>query len=61
MVRRTSPRAVALIIFIPFFIAIQSLSAPAQKSDDLETLQRQVQQLEQSGKYQEALSLSSAG
>jgi tetratricopeptide (TPR) repeat protein/CHAT domain-containing protein len=57
MVRRTSPRFIALIIFAAFFATIQSLSAPAQKSDDLEALQRQVEQLDQAGKYAGALAL----
>jgi tetratricopeptide (TPR) repeat protein/CHAT domain-containing protein len=55
MVRRMSPRLVVFIIFFTFFTTIQSSSAPT--SDDLETLLRQVQQLDQAGKYAEALAL----
>jgi esterase/lipase superfamily enzyme/Flp pilus assembly protein TadD len=58
MVRRPSLRAVALIIFIAFLATIQSSTAPAQQSDDLARLQRQVQQLDQAGKYTEALALT---
>jgi CHAT domain-containing protein/tetratricopeptide (TPR) repeat protein len=55
MMRQTSLRAVALIVFISFLATIQSSNVPAQKTEDIEVLQRQVQQLDQAGKYPEAL------
>jgi tetratricopeptide (TPR) repeat protein/CHAT domain-containing protein len=49
--------AAALIVFVGFLTAIQSSSVPAQQSDDLETLQQRVQQLDQAGKYTDALAV----
>jgi hypothetical protein len=57
MVRQTSLRAAALIIFATFLTTIQSSNAQAQTSDDVEMLRRQVQQLGQASNYVEAFTL----
>jgi tetratricopeptide (TPR) repeat protein/CHAT domain-containing protein len=56
-VRRTSPSAIALIVFAAFLTTIHFSSASAQESDYFDGLQRQAQQLGQAGKYTEALAL----
>jgi tetratricopeptide (TPR) repeat protein len=57
MVRRTSPHAVALIVFIAF-LGIGSPTAKAQHGGDLETLNEQVVRLYQAGKYAEATGIA---
>src|SRR5215472_12588887 len=55
MLAKSFWRVTALTIFVAFLITIQS--STAQQSDDLETLQRQVQEFDQAGKHAEALAL----
>jgi hypothetical protein len=52
MVRRTSPRAVALIVFMAFSVETGYQTAKAQRGGDkLETLNQQTELLYQAGKY----------
>src|SRR5215472_14323242 len=57
MVAKSFWRATALIILAAYLTTIQSSSVHAQKSDDLKTWRQQVQQLDQVGRYAEALAL----
>jgi tetratricopeptide (TPR) repeat protein/CHAT domain-containing protein len=56
MLARSLWRAAALVLFLALSIGIRSSQALAQ-SNDLETLRQQIQQLDQAGKYPEALGL----
>jgi tetratricopeptide (TPR) repeat protein/CHAT domain-containing protein len=59
MVRRTFPRAVALIVFIAFSVGIGCPTAKAQRADDdLNALNQQVDQLYRAGKYAEATEIA---
>jgi len=49
--------AIVLIIVVALLTAVQSSRAPAQQSNDLETLRQQINQSDQAGKYAEALAL----
>ena len=55
MLAKSFWRVTALTIFVAFLITIQF--STAQQSDNLETLQRQVQEFDQAGKHAEALAL----
>jgi len=48
---------VAPLIFAAFLIGIRSSNVAAQKSDDLELVRRQVEQLDHAGKHLQALAL----
>jgi tetratricopeptide (TPR) repeat protein len=54
MAYRSSSRAAALIVFVVCAMTIGVIAAEAQRSDDLDTLNQQVVQLYQGGKYAEA-------
>jgi CHAT domain-containing protein/Tfp pilus assembly protein PilF len=54
MVCRSSPRVAALIVIVACSLVIVSITAAAQQSDDLKSLDQQVLQLYRAGKYAEA-------
>jgi CHAT domain-containing protein/tetratricopeptide (TPR) repeat protein len=58
MMCRSLPRAVALIAFAVCLITIDSFAAETQRSDDLDTLNKQVVQLYQAGSYPEATDIA---
>jgi CHAT domain-containing protein/Tfp pilus assembly protein PilF len=54
MVRTNSPRAARLIVLVVCLMAVGSIAAQAQHSDDLKSLNQQAVQLYSAGKYAEA-------
>jgi hypothetical protein len=58
MVCGSSLRAAALMVLVVCAVVVAPITAKAQQSDDLDALNRQVEQLFQAGKYSEATDIA---